>query len=197
MMGYEVPNEEVFGVVQRYCSAGPIHVVIEDIRAYEGGFGQYVIDTCKFIGELQYCLKSAAISFTLIPRSTVKSWLYTSLNATCKPLVEKIIRQRKLVNKDGQYRAPSHAFVNDRVVATAMRVIWDLKKPKPGHKLTNGMKGHAIQALAVGTCYLQMEAPGKEATTAQAPPAGVKLTLCNIAPMFNFGEYRFDILPTE
>lgn len=155
MVGFNVPNCEVIGIIESYKDIGTVVCAIEDVRAYKGYFKQNLIDTCKYIGELQYCLKVAGIEYVLVPRSSVKWWLYSRYTSILEPLVMKIISQKKLINKNGEFRKPSFVHVNDRIVANAMREIWQLKKPKPGHKVQNGIISHAIQALAVATYLLK------------------------------------------
>jgi hypothetical protein len=140
-------------------------VVIEDVRPYSLRLSQQVIDTCKFIGELTYRLKSELkIEYSLNPRSEVKEWVFTNHAEVCLPRIEKKIwdlhhRKEKmglkgLRNANGDLRKPSFVFVDDRIMIAAMKEYWSIPTPKPGKSGMYGLKSHSWQALALGTMWL-------------------------------------------
>jgi len=152
--GEDVPNSALFSHIQ---AAGHAVVVVEDVKPYSLSLSQQIIDTCKFIGALQWRLEDASIPHELISRYAVKRWCFDKFQEVVIPLIEKKIQYRKLINKDGAHRKPSFAFVDDRMVAACMRAHWGLVKPKPGKKHPLGLKTHSWQALGLATYFISSE----------------------------------------
>lgn len=151
-----LPNENVFDVIERYIDKGVFQgtVVVENIEPYADRLKSNVIGTCKFIGELEYRLKTGFIDYSLVGRSYIKNWVYERFKSTVVPLIEAKIMKRGKVNKDGSYRKPSFAFVDDRIVVYAMKELWGIETPKVGKKNKYGISTHAWQALAVSSFYM-------------------------------------------
>lgn len=129
-------------------------VLIEDVAPYSMKMMQDVINTCKFIGEITYCLRMAKIDYACVLRWNVKKWVFDNFYDVVAPEIKNRIEKRKFINKDGEFRQPTFVFVNDRGVLNAMKKRWGIVKPKPGEKNKIGLTGHAWQALAVGTFFI-------------------------------------------
>jgi len=160
-----VENADNSGLFDLICNHSKyVTVVIEDIKPYSVPLGQQVIDTCKFIGELCFRLEMAKISYVLITRSDVKLWVFSNFNAMAVERIDKKIGylhkwkenkgKKGYRNNNGDMRSASFIFVDDRIVEQAMRIHWDIQKPKPGKKNLHGLSKHSWQALAVATCYM-------------------------------------------
>ena len=153
-------NRLLFNIMLEYETTNvPLLVVIEDVKPYRARLRQDLIDTCKWLGELEYRLKSLNIAYRLISRSTVKKWIFDTYPEISIPRIEKEIICRNHRRKDGEYCKPSAKYVNDRVVETAMRHAWQIEKPKPGKSNRYGLTDHSYQALALACCFLDMKAP--------------------------------------
>jgi hypothetical protein len=168
-----VPNNSVFPSILGITSSRRFSsiVVIEDIKPYSLQLSQQTIDTAKFIGEIKYCLSSTSIFHLEIPRSQVKEWVKLQYGYVVNKLLDKKVEYRSkmndrlveegkleknnLVKKDGTLKAATFVWIDDRMVAAAMRVQWDIKKPKVGQKAAHGLKTHSWQALALATYYLK------------------------------------------
>jgi len=149
----------LFNIMLELDTKIPLFVLIEDVAAYGARLSGDLIETCKWIGKLQYWLESRNIAYRLIFRSTVKKWVYDTYPDISIPRVEKEIICRDHRRKDGAYCKPSAKYVNDRIVEAAMRYAWDIKKPKPGQSNQYGLREHSYQALALGCCFLDMKTP--------------------------------------
>jgi hypothetical protein len=103
---------------------------------------------------MEYRLEKAGISFKLIPRNTIKKWIFDSFPTVVIPRIDKEIRCRGHKKKDGDYFAASSRFVNDRMVIAAMKKEWSIPDPKPGRTNKYGLKDHSWQALALVSYYL-------------------------------------------
>lgn len=138
-------------------------VLVEDIRPYGLKLSPQIIETCKFLGELRYRLSRAKINVQWIPRNTVKKWIFDTFPAVVLPLVGKKIKkglfsacnvltkEEIIVQGNGkQPRKSSFIWVDDRMVISAMKVMWNIETPKPGKTNKYGIKAHAWQALALG-----------------------------------------------
>lgn len=135
-------------------------VVIEDIRPYSLRLTPQVIETCKFIGELNFRLKtwSGAI-VEYVTRNHVKKWCFDTFPEVCLPLIQRKIEKKGFKNKDtGEWRKPSFVFVDDKVVTECMKVLHKIPVPKSGKGYQYGLKEHSWQALAVAA-YWETNAP--------------------------------------
>lgn len=129
-------------------------VLIEDVRPYGVRLSQDFIDTCKWIGELEYRLKTLNIAYKLIPRSTVKKWIFDTFPDIAVPRIEKEIILRDHRRKDGEYCKPSAGFVNDRIIREAMKKQWSIPTPKPGKTNAYGLSEHSWQALGLASYWI-------------------------------------------
>lgn len=170
-----LPNEEVYLYILRSLPVnrhqGNAIALIEDIKPYSVKLSQQTIDTAKFIGELRYCLQGHPLPYKEIPRSAIKEWINLQYRHIVRRLLDKKVEYRStmndrlvlegkieknnLVKKDGDLKAATYVWIDDRMVSAAMRAQWDIKKPKPGHKSELGLKNHSFQALALATYYLK------------------------------------------
>lgn len=149
----------LFNIMLELDTKIPLLVLIEDVGAYGTRLSGDLVQTCKWLGKLEYWLKSRNIAYTLIFRSTVKKWVYDSYPEISIPRVEQAIIARDHRRKDGAYCKPSAKYVNDSIVEAAMRHAWAIEKPKPGKSNRYGITEHSYQALALACCYLDMKAP--------------------------------------
>ena len=147
----------VYDRILRLSEGSQFIVVIEDIFPYSLRLTPAVIDTCKLIGELSYRFKQCA-SVELIPRNSVKKWIFDTVPDECIPRINKKmllkhnrnLKQNKkgLIKIDGQMREPSFQWVDDRIVIAALKTIYNIPTPKPGKPNCYGLKDHNWQALA-------------------------------------------------
>lgn len=148
-------NRLLFNIMLEYETTNvPLFVLIEDMAAYEARLSPDFIKTCKWIGRLEYWLESRNIAYRLIPRSSVKVWVYNTYPEISIPRIEKEIICRDKKNKDGSYCKPSFKYVNDRVVEAAMKYKWAIPRARRGRPNEYGLKTHSYQALALAECYL-------------------------------------------
>lgn len=170
LTGSVVSNESLFDVIKEYVSVYSATVVIEDMKPYSVRLSPQVIETTKFIGVLSYRLKNELSIFPVLEgRHAVKEWIYNQHPRVCIPRImkkiellhEKRVKQGKrgLQNQDGEMRAPSFVFVDDRIVIAAMKEHWGIPTPKVGKSNIYGLKSHSWQALAIGTYYLRKKRP--------------------------------------
>jgi hypothetical protein len=153
-------NQELMGRIMRDANTGTI-VLYEDIKPYSVRLGQQTIDTCKFIGELDYRLKEAAIDRRAIFRWQVKQWVYDQyrklsterIMKKIELLKKKRIKEKNTKNIDSL--KPHFIYVDDRIVLAAMKEHWKIQKPKPGKRSEHGLSAHSWQALAVATFFLE------------------------------------------
>ena len=149
------PNKLLFNIMlDEYTQNSQLTVLIEDVKPYAARLGQQLIDTCKFLGQMEYRLETAGIAFKLIPRNTIKKWVFDTFPDVVIPRIDKEIRCRDRKRKDGEYFTASSRFVNDRMVIAAMKKKWSIPDPKPGKTNKYGLKDHSWQALALVGYYL-------------------------------------------
>lgn len=157
-----IPNNEVYGVVSEMAQQSTAEIVIEDIAPYRQPVSMALIETAKFIGELRYRLKEFTLHF--VPRGDVKYWVYEAFPEIAIPRVEKKmllvdktkVRQGKkgLRNKEGIMRKPSFNYVDDRIVAAAMKFLFKVPDAKVGHSNIYGLAKDSWQALGVVACFI-------------------------------------------
>lgn len=159
--GYNMDNDQVFDFIlneSKMCDT--INVVIEDVRPYNMRITDGIIATIKFLGEIEYRLKSAAIEFELIPRWEVKKWVFESFNEMVLQEISKNIirhdaREKKKCDDRGKeyvpkQRSATFVYVDDRIVQKAMRIHWNIVKVSGfAQKAMYNLKDHSWQALAV------------------------------------------------
>lgn len=148
-------------------------VVVEDMRPYNMRINDNVINTIKFIGETQWRLKSHGVPHLLFPRWEVKQWVYNSYRDMCLEEIGKKIEyaKKRYILKNGpeateRKRTASFVYVDDRVVEKAMKLRWDIKKPKVGEGTPFGLKTHSWQGLALATFYIERHDPSFLLTSA-------------------------------
>lgn len=185
-----VVNSRLFTTMLEECATGfQSFVLIEDIKPSGVALKQSTIDTCKFIGVLEYRLESAQIDPQMIARWEVKEWIFEKFPEIAIPRINKKIaakgkweacdiKTRELIRitKKGHTWKPRKAsfiFVDDRIVIACMKSYWNIATPKPGHSNIFGLKEHSWQALAVASVWLdrsyerKMVHPNAEARTDQ------------------------------
>lgn len=105
------------------------------------------------------------IEALLYPRWEVKSWIFNKYPELCTELIINKIEaaaKRKEKTSAGEIiarRNPSFIYVDDNIVARAIRIYWRLEKPKVGDKAPFGLKTHSYQALAIATFYIDRHNP--------------------------------------
>jgi len=151
--GFISDNEALLSWIINSGYSNPIFI-IEDIVSYGRNMGYEVIQTIKYIGQLELTLKRAKIEFVCVPRSKVKHWAFNVHSDVSVPRVDKYIIQRDIRRKNGEYVKARHIYVDDRVVIAVMKKIYAFKDPKPGKRNELGFSSHSWQALAVASCYL-------------------------------------------
>lgn len=152
-----IPNPEVFELIRQYQQIEyKLRVVIEDVAAYSMRISSQIIETCKWLGEWRYRLKTTRIAFRMVVRSKVKTWIFLEYAQLVIPMVEEKIIKRHTVKADGSYYKASHMFVDDKIIVKVMEHRWAVECRKEGRSKVNqyGLKDHSWQALAVATMYL-------------------------------------------
>lgn len=152
---FNIMSEQIWTNIQFFLLDKNVTVVIEDIRPYSLRLTPQVIDTCKWIGEALFRLKSGSNAIVeLMNRSEVKKWCFDTYPEICLPIIEKKILKKGYVRKDtGEPRKPSFVFVDDKIVTDCMKVRHEIPKPKSGYGYQFGLKCHSFQALAIASCY--------------------------------------------
>lgn len=150
---FNIMSEKLMSNIQHLLLGNNIHIVIEDIRPYSLRLTPQVIQTCKFIGEVAFRLKSGSNAIVqMIPRSEVKKWCFDTFPEVCVPLVDKKILKKGFINKEtGAPRKASFIFVDDKIVTECMKFRYQIEKPKSGYGYQFGLKEHSWQALAIAT----------------------------------------------
>lgn len=164
--GYNIENKFVFAFIRTEAeSSEKVIVIIEDIKPYRMQITNGIIQTIKFLGEMEYRLNQAAIAFKLVARWEVKKWVYNKYTRIVdKEIKKNIIRFEALekkkaeeANKDYEpkNRTPTFVYVDDRIVIKAMRLFWKIENVKGwGKKGKFNLKDHSWQALGVCTAFM-------------------------------------------
>lgn len=156
---FNIMSEQIYEKVSNYIIHPSCTVVVEDIRPYSLRLTPQVIDTCKFIGELNFRLKTwsgAVVEY--VARNHVKKWCFDTFPDTCLPIIQKKIEKKGFKNKEtGEWRKPSFIWVDDKVVTECMKVFYKIELPKPGYGYRFGLREHSWQALATATYWEQMD----------------------------------------
>jgi hypothetical protein len=137
-------------------------VAVEDMRPYNMRITDGVIQTIKFIGQMEWRLKEAGITYDLIPRWQVKQWVFLQYRTIVEPLIDRKIElaaQRKIKEgKKPRNASASFVYVDDRMVSAAMREFWKIEKVKKvGQEAF--LKDHAWSALAVASLHIVSNMP--------------------------------------
>lgn len=136
-------------------------VIIEDMRPYNMRISDNVINTIKFIGQIEWRLSSLGVNFKLFPRWEIKQWVFQKYPDMAKEEVCKKIEYlaSTMEKKNGGIRVPrrkpSFVYINDRIVERAIKMWWGIKKPKVGQSSPFGLKTHSWQGLAMITFYIE------------------------------------------
>jgi hypothetical protein len=152
---FNVTKEQLYCKLSNLLIHSSVTVVIEDLAPYTLRLTPSVIDTAKLIGELVYRLKiEISVYVELIPRSEVKKWVFDAVPEVCLPIINKKIEKKGQVSKNGEFRKPSFVYVDDNIVAKAVRYKRKIPLPKAGNGYEHGLQKHSWQALAVADCFL-------------------------------------------
>lgn len=161
--GNNIPNDNVLDyIASESCKCNKLYVVLEDVRPYNMRISDGIIQTIKFIGELEYRLRSANIPFELIPRWQVKQWVFLQFRTMAEPeIIKNMDRQSNRKIKAGDItekkeRKPSFVWVDDRIVQKAMRIHWSINKPLVGKRTPFNLKDHSWQALGLASYYIAL-----------------------------------------
>lgn len=146
-------NAKVMSIILSYKRVGvKLRVMIEVISPYTGYLRQTLIDTCYWIGELEYRLKTSRIAYKTITRTKVRRWVFNEYPEIVQPLVKKRL-QKKAEKENKPKRMPSFHYVNDSIIVSTMREVWNVDAPKAGKSNQYGLSEHSWQALAIATGY--------------------------------------------
>jgi hypothetical protein len=151
---HEVAVGYISGFIKFGISPDKILVVYEDIRPYTNKFSLDTIQTLKLIGAMEYRLFAMNVECVGIPRSTIKYWVFERYKEMATERINKEIIRLDKKNDDGQYKKASFHYVNDRIVAEAMRLHYKVPPAKVGKSNMYGLSKHSWQALAALTAYL-------------------------------------------
>ena len=165
---YNLSNEALYSKISAYSIHPDLVIVVEDIKPYSLKLTPQVIDTCKFIGELNYRLKIAiGMNVKYVPRADVSRWVYDTFPTICGPLIDLKIEKKmydacsletmqeiRVNGNGGNKRKGSFIYIDDKMVMESMKDLYQLKKPAPGKGYLYGLKDHSFQALALGRYYM-------------------------------------------
>jgi hypothetical protein len=156
---FEVSHDDFWIRITNLMLISNLMVAVEDIKPYSLPLNPNVIETCKWIGEAVYRLKtSVGCRVEMVSRFQVKKWCFDTFPDICIPLIntkiEKGVLKGKYIKKDGENRSASFHFVDDRIVTACMTNLWKIEKGKQGRKTPFGLKLHSFQALAVASYQL-------------------------------------------
>jgi len=164
--GTNIGNESVFDyILTEKSKCDSFMLVIEDMRPYNMRITDEVIQTIKYLGQLEWRLNEANIAYTLIPRWQIKQWVFLQFRTMAEPEIVKKIEasnRRKLAANLplSRKQQPTFVFVDDRIVQKAMRIHWGIKKPtKVGQKAAFNLKDHSWQALGLASYYIVLHRP--------------------------------------
>lgn len=148
-------KEQFYTKITNYLLDNQIMVVIEDIKPYSIRLMPQVIDTCKFIGEAVFRLKTmCGANVELRSRNEVKKWVFDSFPDVCLPIIEGKIEKKGYISAStGEPRKPSFVFVDDKIMTESMKVLYKIPLPKAGKGYDYGLKSHSFQALALASYY--------------------------------------------
>jgi len=168
---FNIINTMIFDKVTNFLLHPNCIVAIEDIKPYSMRLMPQVIDTCKFIGEAVFRLKTiAGANVELASRYEVKKWVFDQFPDICSPIISKKIlkkafsacdlgsRKEVLVYGNGEpfkERKGSFVYVDDKIVTEAMKSHYKIPMPPPGSGYLYGLKDDAWQALALATFMKQ------------------------------------------
>lgn len=152
---FNIISDEIWPKIQYFLLHSNTMVVIEDIKPYSLRLTPQVIDTCKWIGEAVYRLKSGSgANVELVARSEVKRWCFEAFPEVCRPLADKKIAKKGYKNKEtGEYRKATFVYVDDKIVTECMKKLYKIPQPASGKGYQFGLKSHSFQALAIASCY--------------------------------------------
>jgi hypothetical protein len=162
-VGDTIGNSHVFDFI---LNAGEgcdkLIIAIEDMRPYNMRITDGVIQTIKFIGQIEWRLREAGITYDLIPRWQVKQWVFLQYRLIIEPLIDRKIElaaKRKIkAGEKPRNASASFIYVDDRMVSTAMREFWKIEKVKRvGQEAF--LKDHAWSALAVASLHIVSNMP--------------------------------------
>jgi hypothetical protein len=158
--GKILTNSEVIPYVKTQIINDDVIVLIEDMRPYNVRSTNTIIDTIKFIGELQYRLTvEVGAHYTLIPRWQIRKWVYDEYQDLIMPsLLKKVENAQKKLTKPRKL-AVTFAYVDDYAVIRAMKHEWKIPNDNRYYKNKYGLSEHSWQALALITCYISATGP--------------------------------------
>jgi len=159
-----ISNEDIYNKIASYSIHRDLTIVVEDIRPYSLKLTQQVIDTCKFIGELNCRLRiMAGFDVRYICRSEVRKWVYDTFPLVCEPLIDVKIEAKmysacivatkeevRVNGRGGNKRKSSFIYIDDKMVVASMKHLYKIAPRLPGKGYEYGLKTHAFQALALG-----------------------------------------------
>lgn len=172
-VAFNLSNDvQLYDKICNYSLNCNLTIVIEDIKPYSLRLTPDVINTCKFIGELVYRLKTACgMNVVLVSRYEVKKWCFDTFPEVCTPIIDKKIEKkmfdacdvitRELIRVDSagkSKRKSSFIHVDDKVVTECMKHLYKIPLPKTGKGYQHGLQTHSWQALAVATYFLYSSA---------------------------------------
>ncbi len=178
-------NNVLLDQIAALSEAPNVFVAIESLSAYAGRTKPQIIDTAMWIGELRHRIRSEIfLEPVLIPRNSVKYWIYNTCPEICEPRVRKTMERsdkkrikdgkKGLRNELGEMRKPSFNYVGDRDIIAAVKSILQLPKGRVGQKNIFGLKDDSWQALAVAVLHrhnLLQEMNGSDTDHHKAAPA--------------------------
>ena len=169
-------NMQLYEKITSWLIYSSVTVVVEDLAAYSLRLTPQVIDTAKFIGELNYRVKNdAGANVVLLPRSAVKKWCFDYFNDICIPLIDDKMGKKlfeacdlatredvRVDNNSRSKKKASFIWVDDKIVTECMKAYYKISLPAAGKGYEYGLKTHGWQALACATCWSKLQASQNE-----------------------------------
>jgi hypothetical protein len=157
--GYNILNTDVFSFIHNeYSKCINLKIIIEDVKPYNMRITNGIIDTIKFIGQIEWRVRQlVGVRVELIPRWQIKQWVFVQFKTMVLPEIEKKIDRwaSKEENEGRNRKTAQFVWVDDRMIANAMRKHWNIpKKEKIGAVTPFNLKDHSWQALALVSYFM-------------------------------------------
>src|SRR5690348_16020508 len=163
--GYNMSNDMIMGfITQEQSKCSNIKVIIEDVRPYNMRITNGIIETIKFIGQIEWRIRNILdIQVELIPRWNVKQWVFLQFKTRVVPKIEQKIdakiKKRDKKGLENKYRDKvTFVWVDDRMIEHAMRKHWKIPRVgKVGQITPYNLREHSWQALALVSYYMALK----------------------------------------
>lgn len=154
-------NSDVLALLRTLIGNEPVILALEALVPYASRLTPHTLSTAEWIGELKFRIKLEGLNVAemhLIPRNSVKYWVFNTCPEICIPRIDKRIAaaDRREVAKgkkgrrklDGELKAATFHWVDDRIIICCLKHLLNIPTPRPGKSNIYGLVEHSWQALA-------------------------------------------------